>query len=83
MNIAAVSANDVNVTDSYQLDGNGFELVVDDYSNGGDDSNSSDVSDDANITEEMKVIKSTPKISVKSTKVKSKDTLTIYLKNSS
>lgn len=83
MNIAAVSANDVNVTDSYQLDGNGFELVVDDYSNGGDDSNSSDVSDDANITEEVEVIKSTPKISVKSTKVKSKDTLTIYLKNSS
>ena len=83
LNIAAVSANDVNVTDSYQLDGNGFELVVDDYSNGGDDSNSSDVSDDANITEEMEVIKSTPKISVKSTKVKSKDTLTIYLKNSS
>ena len=40
LNIAAVSANDVNVTDSYQLDGNGFELVVDDYSNGGDDSNS-------------------------------------------
>lgn len=40
MNIAAVSANDVNVTDSYQLDGNGSELVVDDYSNGGDDSNS-------------------------------------------
>ena len=40
LNIAAVSANDVNVTDSYQLDGNGSELVVDDYSNGGDDSNS-------------------------------------------
>ena len=41
------------------------------------------MSDDANITEEVEVIKSTPKISVKSTKVKSKDTLTIYLKNSS
>ena len=40
LNIAAISANDVNVTDSYQLDGNGSELVVDDYSNGGDDSNS-------------------------------------------
>lgn len=40
LNIAAVSANDVNVTDSYQLDGNEYELVVDDYSNGGDDSNS-------------------------------------------
>ena len=37
----------------------------------------------ANTADEVKIIKSTPKISVKTTKVKSKDALSIYLKNSS
>ncbi len=80
-NIAVVSASDANSTDVSQFDGNDTEVVLNDNSDIESDSNSSDVE---NISDdEVNVIKSTPKISVKSTKVKSKDTLVIYLKNSS
>lgn len=83
LNIAVVSASDVNATDSSQADGNNTELIVTDYPDNIDDLNSSNDANNASAADEVKITKSTPKISVKTTKVKSKDTLSIYLKNSS
>lgn len=79
LNIAVVSADDANVTDN---------VTADDYSEDiSADLNQSDVPEvtsQVNQTaDEPKIVKSTPKITVKSTKVKSKDTLVVYLKNSS
>lgn len=79
LNISAASASDVNSTDN---------VTADDYSeNVPADLNQSDIpetdSQAVQAANETKIVKSTPKITVKSTKVKSKDTLVVYLKNSS
>ena len=50
-----------------------------------DETNGTDESDEANLSENNSshIIKTTPKISIKTSKLKSRDTLTIFLKNSS
>ena len=77
INIAVVSANDFNSTDNLELDCNDTaELKVDESpANEIDEADSTD----ANGTVE----KTTPVVSIESKKVNSKDTLEIYLTNSS
>ena len=83
LNIAVVSASDVNTENSSQVEGDNADLSLNDNLDEVVVSNYTNVANDTNATEEVKVIKKTPKVSVKSTKVKSRDTLEIYLKNSS
>ncbi|WP_405267140.1 hypothetical protein [Methanobrevibacter sp.] len=83
LNITVVSAVDVDSTNSSQVDDSAPEMIGEDDLNSNVDSNYSDVLDNASSTDEIPIVKTTPKVSVKSTKVKSRDTLVIYLKNSS
>lgn len=74
INIAAVSANDLNSTDIAGSDYNDtFEL---------NQENSDDNIAESNDTGNQSIEKTTPSISIDSKKVNSKDTLTILLKNS-
>jgi hypothetical protein len=73
LNVAAVSANDLNATDNLEMDdedpvGLEEEISVSDNGNGSG--------------EDVDVEKTVPSITVSSNDVKSKDTLEIYLKNS-
>lgn len=72
--ISLVSANDVNVTDCSAIDNETADLPVADAIDSLNDSISGD---------EVQIIKSKPAVTVKSTKIKSKDALKVYLKNSS
>lgn len=79
LNIAVVSAEDVNLTDICVVNDTSDEISS--------DLNQNDISEDDNqinqTANETEIVKSTPKITVKSTNVKSRDTLVVYLKNSS
>ncbi|WP_458453422.1 cysteine peptidase family C39 domain-containing protein [Methanobrevibacter sp.] len=87
INIAAVSAHDLNSTDTVEM--NNDEIISMDEQNTPDavendvlelngESSDNNISAEENITVE----KTTPKISLSTTKVKSKDSLEIYLLNS-
>ena len=72
VNIAAVSANDLNSTDNLEAeDENIIELNEETV-----------VLDSGNASDNVSVEKTTPAVTVSSNSVKSKDTLEIYLKNS-
>ena len=73
INIAAVSASDLNSTESLEINTNeSFELNAQDTA----------VEDNVVADENESVEKSTPDISISSNNVKSKDTLEISLENS-
>ena len=72
-NIAAVSANDLNSTDDLELN-NESAIELEDETAVLNDGNGSD--------DEVSVEKTTPSITISSDNVKSRDTLEIYLKNS-
>ena len=76
VNIAAVTAGDLNSTDKVQLvNDNPVELANDTIVK-------STANDNESIGANSTVEKNTPAVSVSSKSVKSKDTLEIYLKNS-
>ena len=76
VNIAAVSADDLNSTDIVQLENDDTLELVNETAV--EDTANDDVSNDGNDTVE----KTTPVVSVSSNNVKSKDSLEIYLENS-
>ena len=79
LNISVISASDFNSTVNDTV-GDALEDISSDLNQ----SDIPDVNTQVNQTViEPKIVKSAPKITVKSTKVKSKDTLVVYLKNSS
>ena len=87
VNISAVSANDSNATDNIELDNEDIlELDANASSLNGEESLDEDIEKAApSITlgnEEEDTERTTPAISISSSNVKSKDTLEIYIKNS-
>lgn len=87
LSIAAVSADDVNSTDSDDSNGSlvGQNSLDNNYSSD-EAANSSENADSSNQssfndTKTEEIIKTTPKISISSKYLKSKDTLNIYLKD--
>ena len=83
-NVGCVYANDGNSSDVNSMSDNFTELQVENDLGNIEIQDSSEPASDANDTvNESDIVKSTPKITVKSTNLKSRDTLTVYLKNSS
>lgn len=81
LNVAVVAAGDVNSTDGLEMINDTQDVLADEGVTV--DSNSTQSTDDNSTNNQTEIVKTVPKITISSKNVKSKDTISIYLKNSS